>query len=130
LSCVCATCAKYWEARDRGIPEPRCTAKDGCGSPLKGDDFHEYDGPITAFERWCFVCGAESKYGVQPKDKSRIIGVCAEHVKWMDSLKPVDLASPISFELKGALLPKLKTLKTLSQAIMEVEGYYAKKNGG
>lgn len=131
LSSVCATCRLYWEARDRGLPEPKCLAKDGCGSPLKGDDFHEYAGPITNFERWCFACGRDSKFGVRVQGRERLVGVCEEHVKWLDELRPVDSFELPGREVRGGPVPTGRLLgrKTVAQAILEVEEFYAKKDG-
>lgn len=131
LSTVCATCDRYWEARDRRLPEPQCLAKDGCGSPLKGDDFHEYAGPMTNFERWCFACGADSRFGVRVHGRERIVGVCEDHVKWLSELRPMQGQDVAPHELRGPtdLLRTGPKRKTLAQAIFEVEDYYAKKNG-
>lgn len=131
LSTVCATCNRYWEARDRHLPEPQCLAKDGCGSPLKGDDFHEYDGPMTNFERWCFVCGDDSRFGVRVHGRERIVGVCERHVQWLAELRPTAGQDVAAHELRGptSLLRTPSTKKTLAQAIFEVEDYYAKKSG-
>jgi hypothetical protein len=89
LSAVCATCHKYWEGREKGLPEPKCTAITKCGSPLVGDDFHEYDGPMTTFDRWCFVCADKAKYGVTVRGRKRVIGVCQAHIKVFGELSPV-----------------------------------------
>jgi hypothetical protein len=83
LSAVCATCTKYWEARERGVPGFKCLATDGCGSPIAGDDFHEYVGPLSAggaMEKFCFVCASPAKIGVRAKGKLRIVGVCEAHL--------------------------------------------------
>lgn len=127
LSTVCATCRKYWEGRERGLPEPRCTSKTGCGSPLAGGDFHEYDGPLTVFDRWCFVCAAEAKYGVRARDKRRLFGVCEEHVRLLHDLKPVNAAAadPVMKSASGRelrpedLLPPSR--KSLAAAIAAAE---------
>lgn len=136
LSMVCATCRKYWEGRERGLPEPRCTSKTGCGSPLAGGDFHEYEGPITEFDRWCFVCAGEAKYGVRARDKRRLFGVCKEHVRLLHDLKPVnnvEVADPV---LKSSgqefrpsdLIPAPR--KSLAAAIAEAEREFAAKGRG
>lgn len=127
LSMVCSTCSKYWEGREKGLPEPRCTAKTRCGSPIAGDDFHEYDGPLREFSRWCFVCAAPSKYGVRAPGRPRTLGVCAKHVGPLRELKPVG-ADAVIPEIKSAsgasfrpedLIPKQKP--SLFQAIAEAE---------
>lgn len=127
LSSVCATCRKYWEGREKGLPEPRCTAVTKCGSPLAGDDFHEYDGPIREFDRWCFVCAQPSKYGITVRDRKRVVGVCETHVRVLADLKPVDVSvmEPLLRSASGAVLrpedvlPKQKP--SLMQAIADAE---------
>lgn len=133
LSAVCATCSRYWEGRDKGLPEPRCTAKSKCGSPLAGDDFHEYSGPITEFDQQCFVCAGPSRYGISVRGRERVIGVCAEHAKLLSDLQPVEAPAPELF-LRSAggrtFVPAAlqgRPARTLSQAIAEVESYYAAK---
>jgi len=136
LSSVCATCTRYWEARDKRLPEPQCLAKDGCGSPLRGDDFHEYLGPISDFGRWCFVCGADAHYGVRVQGRKRAIGMCEQHLKLLTELRPMDATDvairnevhngTFTIPIERLLGPKKKSL---AAAIFEVESYYAKKNG-
>ncbi len=88
LSVVCATCTKYWDARDRGVPDNRCLAVDGCGSPIAGDVFHEYSGPMTQFDRFCFVCGKEATHALRVNGLVRVIGCCGGHVDIVKDLKP------------------------------------------
>jgi hypothetical protein len=136
LSVVCATCVMYWRARDVGLPEPACLAKDGCGSPLKGGDFHEYSGPMTDFGRWCFVCGTDAAYGIRVQGKTRTIGMCGDHLRYLTELRPVDA---VDFLLQGELRSDSTTVpierlrlpkkKTLGQVIYEVESYFAEKSG-
>lgn len=88
LSAVCATCTKYWRGREQGLPEPQCTATTKCGSPLASDDFHEYEGPLQQFERFCFVCAAPSKYGITVHGRVRVIGVCRTHITMLVNVQP------------------------------------------
>ena len=92
LSIFCASCTRYWDARDRGVPGAQCmsTAMPKCCSPLAGGEFHDYHGPITDFARWCFVCGAPSHQGVQAAGKHRLFGVCAAHLAFISRLKPAE----------------------------------------
>jgi len=85
LSAVCASCERYWEARERGIPGDRCLAPRPCGSPLSGDCFSDYRGILTAeaFQRFCFVCGGAATNRLRSSAWSRTIGVCDEHVRWL-----------------------------------------------
>lgn len=94
LATVCATCQRYWEARDRGVPGDKCTSKTGCGSPLAGDDFHDYDGPIADFSQWCFICGEDPVSFLESPGSTRIFGVCERHKPLLASLSPVGLEPP------------------------------------
>lgn len=94
LSIVCATCEKYWSARDKNVPGDSCFAVDGCGSPIAGDVFHEYRGPMSAFDRFCFVCGNSATHAVRVDTHVRVIGVCSEHVKLVKTLKPQGKRAP------------------------------------
>lgn len=87
LSIVCATCENYWEARDRGVSDDACLAKQGCGSPIAGDVFHEYRGPMTQFDKFCFVCGDRATHALRVKPYVRVIGACDDHVDMVDKLK-------------------------------------------
>lgn len=138
LSVVCATCNRYWEARDKGIPGTQCLAKSDCGSPLKGDDFHEYKGIITDLARWCFVCGNDSRFGIRLQHRRRVIGVCEDHIKLLNELRPVDKIDMVYSRIVADIhdgntaipvenLVKKSNKKSLVAAILEVEGYYASK---
>ena len=136
LSAVCATCRKYWEGRDKGLPGTRCTSRSRCGSPLAGDDFHEYDGLMgTALDSWCFVCGVKSDYGVRVKGHVRVIGICKAHLPMLRELRPVDkllAPPPIEVRTEEGKLVSLKPppeKKSVAKAIFEVESYYAAKEG-
>ena len=94
LSIVCATCEKYWGARDAGVPDGRCLSVDNCGSPIAGDVFHEYRGPMTQFDQFCFVCGDRSSHAVRVNGNVRVIGVCNQHVELIKTLKPQDKQAP------------------------------------
>ncbi len=128
LSAVCATCSKYWEGRERGLPEPRCTSVKGCGSPMAGDDFSEYDGPLRELDQWCFVCARPSRYGVRIKNRARVIGVCEAHAKLLSSLKPeqVPAGETTLVGADGRPVPTVVPKKTLLQAIAESEAGFEK----
>lgn len=133
LSAVCSTCQLYWEARDRGVPGDGCLAKERCGSPISGDTFHEYVGPLAAvLDRYCFVCGERSSHGVKVKDRLGVIGVCADHVELVRRLHAQGkehaaeqkvLLGPDGNPVKAPTAPK----KSLAAAIHEAETYFAKK---
>lgn len=91
VSIVCATCKRYWEGREKQLPDPKCTVVKPCGSPFASLTFPEYDGPMTDFSRWCFVCGATATKGVKVRDEPRVIGMCDEHVKMLGRVEPVGL---------------------------------------
>jgi hypothetical protein len=133
LSIVCATCKRYWEGRDQGLPEPQCTTKTPCGSPLAGMAFPNYDGPITDFTRWCFVCGQGATHVLQAPGEARQIGVCDEHVNMREEVKPVGVtaaAVPLLIDASGRELPVAPPPpKTLGQAIAEAEAEMAGETG-
>lgn len=136
LSIVCATCTKYQQAAAQGLS--KCFAVDGCGSPIVGDTFHEYEGPITDFLRFCFVCGGQATKGVRVKGHRRVIGVCSQHVDYVVTMAPkmsgpqlhlpvqppegtrVVLASE-GEKLAESLLPKEKSEKTLSSMLTKLD---------
>ena len=97
VSLFCASCSKYWAARAQSIPGHACTsvAVPSCGSPLAGGDFHDYDGPITDSERWCFVCGDGSTKVVRAAGKSKSFGVCGAHLPLVLSLQPTMGEAPL-----------------------------------
>lgn len=134
LSVVCATCERYWEGRDKGLPEPRCATPRPCGSPLAGKEFPEYKGPITSFERWCFVCGQNARYGIRLPGGKRTFALCKEHIGLLNEIEPVGLDKSVEPEVRAArdgderLLIKVEK-KSLAAAIAEVEAHYAKKDG-
>lgn len=133
VSIVCATCKRYWEGREKGLPEPKCTTKSSCGSPFAGMTFPQYDGPITDFARWCFVCGTTSDYGVRVQDSDRTIGMCRDHIRMLEELEPVGVNGKPVKEIVSSegSVPRNRIFKvhkkTLSEAIAEVEAYYASK---
>lgn len=133
LSAVCATCQKYWEARDRGIPGTVCTTKIRCGSPMSGDSFSDYDGPLKgALHLWCFVCAGKADFAIQVNGRVQKIGACKTHIQYVERLQAV--GGPQSrVEVQGAkgdLAKRVTTGKpSLGDAIKEVEDYYAKKEG-
>jgi len=124
LSPVCATCAKYWKGKDRGLPH--CLGHE-CGSPLRGDTFHDYEGPLSEerFADWCFVCAQKSDYGVVVRGHKRLIGVCREHVSYFETMRPLSRAGVSRPDFKdGSTLVTLvqilgKRKKTLAEAIVD-----------
>lgn len=97
-SFVCAMCTKYWAGKEirtttkklihRIRDDQLCTADRDCGSPLGGDVFTAYDGPLTDFARFCFVCGNASEFGVRVRNLVRVVGVCETHAKWFPHFEP------------------------------------------
>lgn len=132
LSAVCATCQKYWEARDRGVPGDACTSKMKCGSPIAGDAFTDYNGPLKgALHQLCFVCAKQSDFGIKVTGRLATVGICKEHVRYVEHLRAVGVA-PLRVEVQDAnnVAPGvIPTKKSLADAINEVERYYAKKEG-
>jgi hypothetical protein len=86
LSIFCASCRRYWDARLAGVPGHACLIAGACGSPLVGDDFGQYDGPITDRARWCFVCGEAADLVVEAVGK-RACGLCRAHAHVTHSLQ-------------------------------------------
>lgn len=132
-SIFCSTCSNFWEATDGKGPvgQVQCKAKDGCCSPLGGGSFHEYKGPISSTDTWCFVCGSPSTHLVAANNGKKF-GMCVQHVELAHKLVP-----------NGKLKPKLviysprsvtstedqptRKKPTLLEAISEVEKHYASK---
>jgi len=131
LSIVCATCRKYWEGRNRELPDPKCTAARPCGSPFANMIFPEYEGPIKDFTRWCFVCGNKPKYGIKVRDERRILALCERHIYMLGETTPVNLkinGSVVDVHDKAWLTQKQffgPPVKTLGQAIAETEAEFA-----
>jgi hypothetical protein len=101
-----------------------------CGSPIAGDDFREYKGLITQFDRWCFVCAAEADFGVKPSDRERVIGVCRNHIRLIDDLIPVgkdseDRSIHIQSPKGLVLLKDIPKKKTLGEVMLETEQNWA-----
>lgn len=104
VSIVCATCQRYWEGRDKNLPGSRCTSATACGSPLAGDDFHAYVGPITDFTRWCFMCGTDAHFAVRKPGSQRLFGVCGQHAKYLHEMRPVQALAPQEQQAADSLL--------------------------
>lgn len=125
LSFVCATCKRWAEAEERGLE--RCTATAPCGSPIAGDSFHLYEGPITAFTQLCFVCGETPKVGIRVKGQMRILAVCEKHQEYMTAMavKNAPQASePKAFRIAKdgeALFQRLPRPKTLGNLLASIE---------
>jgi hypothetical protein len=137
VSPVCATCTQYWRGREIGLPRPRCATLVRCGSPIAGDTFSQYEGIITDFGRWCFVCASEADFAVQVRDEERLIGVCKGHVRLLNELEASEVGdqSPVLRLATGRgrlpllqLLPKPK--KGLFQAIAETEAEFRAEEQG
>lgn len=140
LSVVCATCTKYWRARDAGIPGDRCLSETGCGSPLAGKAFHDYEGPIRNFESWCFVCGQPSTHAARHDRSGKMFGLCKEHLVYVRDLKQKTAnglrsqgpSNPGVIATGGGKLLSAEALlgqrkKTLLETIMETEADFEAK---
>lgn len=139
LSIFCASCTRYWDARDRGIPGVQCAsvAEPRCGSPLAGGEFHDYKGPITDFSRWCFVCGHPASQGIQAAGKQRVFGVCDQHLPFVLRLKPEGAEAPFLVVRTPEIVPvetlirppKPSALVRAMQAAQEEWDYEDRKRG-
>jgi hypothetical protein len=134
VSPVCATCNKYWEGRANGLPRPKCVAQKPCGSPIAGDTFSEYEGPMTDFTGWCFMCAGNSDFAVKVRDEARLIGVCKAHVGRLNELQAAEQADASGVLLIHTpqdripllqLLPKPK--KGLLQVMQATEAEWAEE---
>ena len=88
LSAICATCEKYWRARDKGMPDNRCLAERACGGPMSGNVFQEYEGPLPHFDELCFVCGREPTHAIRVGRYVRVLACCDDHLDYVKNLKP------------------------------------------
>lgn len=105
VSAVCAQCVLFWRARAKGLS----SCGQDCGGPISGRDFPQYQGSITVFDSFCFVCRDDSVCCVKIPESSRQFGVCKRHLRFLDALRPVDdtlLISPCEVRsAKGLILP-------------------------
>lgn len=89
LSLVCATCRHYWDGRRSGALN--CGKLDCCG-PFGGGAFQDYSGPISDFERQCFVCGNPEVCGVfKLNGETRKFGICGRHLEMSRKMNVSDL---------------------------------------
>lgn len=91
LAYVCAMCAKWHRARDKG--ETQCEAASrgvACGGPLAKMTFPEYEGPLEGanWADFCFRCGSKSAAGVQVPGQFRTMGICEAHLKMLEDMVP------------------------------------------
>jgi hypothetical protein len=135
VSPVCATCKRFWEGRANDLPRPKCTAKKHCGSPIVGDTFSEYEGPMTDFTGWCFMCAGNSDYAVKVRSEERLIGVCKAHVSKLNELQggtQEDATAVLMIHTPQERVPLLQLLprpkKGLLQAIMATEAEWAEED--
>jgi hypothetical protein len=134
VSMACATCLKYWDARERGAPEGDCMAKlqqKTCAGPFAGMEFPEYEGPFKGlFHKFCLVCGDKARYGFRAVGNETVFGLCQTHnPEWVKGLTTDAVQLMAS---KGGPLTLVKDpvrKQTLFEFIAEVEGYYASKRG-
>ena len=136
VSPVCATCSRYWEGRERGLPDPQCTEA-GCGGPFAGLTFPKYAGPITDFTKWCFVCSAMATKAVKVGGKPRLIGMCDTHLPMLGKVAPVGLkvngngAVDILDARLGQMTPEQffgPPKKSLVDAMVETETEWAEED--
>ena len=117
LNVICATCEHYWTAHDKGAD----TCGMSCGGPIAGKAFPAYKGPIRDMSAQCFVCGEGTVF--LARHPARKFGVCEKHANMVRSwcekfFLPFEQVENTPFKKK-----------TLREAIMEVETYYAEKEG-
>lgn len=131
-SLFCSTCTKFWRAADgKSLMLPsQCQAVDGCCGPLSGGSFHEYDGPLTSTDRWCFVCGDAATHLVSSLTGKKF-GMCSKHITLAKTIQPVGkpkprliMYNPSSVEASDD--PVRYKKPSLVEAILEVESFYDK----
>jgi len=93
LSIFCATCARYWRAREQGLEDTKCLSPGFCASPLGGDEFTHYKGmlPRDGYGRWCFVCGHKAHFALRAHGSDKVFGVCQDHVEVITKYRPVGM---------------------------------------
>ena len=90
---------------------------------MAGDTFSEYDGPMKgALHRWCFVCGADSRYGIRVKGKLQIIGACKEHLAFLKQYRPPAQSEEIPTEVASSKVstPELHEPTTQKKTLGEL----------
>lgn len=103
----CATCIHFHRARDRGSWD---CGVEGCQGPIGGGDFAGYEGEIPDLGMFCFACGAEPRYGLAVAGRDRVIGVCAEHLRYLSELIPSDPSGALVLARDGATLIRVERL--------------------
>lgn len=135
LSTVCASCHRYWEGRDKGLPGDACTARRPCASPLDGSDYPEYSGPLgNNAILWCFICGENSACVIQRRDSPKRFGLCAGHRNLLRKLTPEQDHTDTSLLIRvngqtytvDSGTPKPK--KSIFQVIEETEAEFQRRD--
>ena len=90
---TCATCDHFWWGVQHGLP--MCKAKHEkkfCAGPMSGGAFPQYAGTLKgAMTNHCFACGkkADAAAEVRPLPQSKsvggLVGVCYDHVEWLET---------------------------------------------
>lgn len=136
ISVVCSTCDKYWDARNRNIPAPKCMSTSNCASPIGGGTFHEYEGPMPSFEMFCIICGEFPHAHLLVGKSLKKFAICKEHLDFARTLSPMhidDHEDLNRFVLKDGVIKKLNETdiyqkKTLIQKMEDADEYLANKN--
>lgn len=89
VSLMCATCERYAEGRERGLPEEQCTVLGECVGPFGGGTFPQYQGPISDPSRWCLRCGQTSVAAVRVAGTSPLYGMCRVHLREAHMVTPL-----------------------------------------
>lgn len=134
FSIVCASCRHLHRGRARkrdGCNKPQC------GGPFVGRDFPDYDGPITDFTRWCFVCGEPSKFAAIA-ESGKVFGLCKEHVRAMGEYRAMgaDGSHKVIEEVKtpgGRIIHPDRLVgkrpRSLMQEMAKAEKEFAERDG-
>src|SRR6267154_2337600 len=80
---VCTLCDWFWAADEKGLSS--CGQR--CGGPISGGAFDKYQGPVTDFSTFCFVCLGPATHAVRAKDNPRVLGCCKQHIEIISKFK-------------------------------------------
>ncbi len=90
---ACATCDNFGWGVQHGLPACKANSENKfCAGPMGGGAFPEYSGPLkNVLTKYCFVCGRQACAAAEVKPlpgstvKSGMVGVCEEHIQWLET---------------------------------------------
>jgi hypothetical protein len=82
---ICRMCVRWYQGEDMNLRDARgdkmCAATSDCGSPISGDSFQSYSGPLDgSLGKFCYVCGKKNpEHALSCNvDNASRIGCCKE----------------------------------------------------